>query len=145
MSLSLGAAYTGKEDWVFAFDIRYFDYDNTDGFSEFGWSNIFAAAFGAQYSINNCWDLRFGYNFNQNPISASDTFTNLSDTLIQEQNVTMGLSYHLTCNVDLSMAYVYLVNNSLTGPLPSPPFGATDTLSHEIDAHSAIFGVSVDY
>ena len=145
MILSLGAAFTGKENWIFAIDARYFDYDNTDGFSEFGWSNIFAAAFGAQYSINNCWDLRFGYNFNQNPISANDIALNLSDPLIQEHNITMGLSYHLSDNVDLTMAYVYLFNNSLTGPLPAGTFGPNATASHEIDAHSAIFGVSVSY
>jgi len=144
MILSLGAAYTGRENWIFAVDVRYFDYDNTDGFSEFGWSNVFAAAIGAQYSVNECWDVRFGYNFNQNPISANDAFTNIADPLIQEQNVSLGMSYHLTDHVDLSMAYVYLVNNSLTGPLPAP-FGPTDTLSHEIDAHSAIFGISVGY
>jgi long-chain fatty acid transport protein len=145
MILSLGASYTGKENWLFAVDVRYFDYDNTDGFSEFGWSNVFAAALGAQYSVNECWDVRFGYNFNQNPISPGDVVTNLSTPLIQDQNVTMGFSYHLTDNVDLSLAYVYLVTNSVTGPLPSPPFGPTDTLTHEITAHSLIFGVSVGY
>jgi len=144
MILSLGAAYTGRENWIFAFDVRYFDYDNTDGFSELGWSNVFAGAFGAQYSVNACWDVRFGYNFNQNPVSASDAFTNIATPLIQEQNVTMGMSYHLTDHVKLNMAYVYLVQNSLTGPL-GPPFGPSDTISHEIDAHSAIFGVSVGY
>ena len=103
-----------------------------------------AGAVGAQYTLNDCWDVRFGYNFNQNPISAADAALNLSDPLIQEQNVSMGASYHLTHNVDLSVAYVYLVNNSLTGPLPAP-FPGGSTLSHEIDAHSAIFGVSVGY
>ncbi len=145
MILSLGAAYRGKENWLFAVDVRYFDYNNTDGFSELGWSNVFAAAVGAQYTVNECWDIRFGYNFNQNPISAADAITNLATPLIQEQNIAVGASYHLSENVDLSMSYVFLVPNSLTGPLPSPPFNPTDTLSHEIEAHSLIFGVSVGY
>ncbi len=144
MVLSLGAAYRGKENWLFAVDVRYFDYDNTDGFSELGWSNVFAAAIGAQYTVNECWDLRFGYNFNQNPLSASDALTNIATPLIQEQNVTVGASYHLSDNVDISMSYVFLVPNSLTGPLPAG-FGPGATLSHEIEAHSAIFGVSVGY
>lgn len=142
MILSLGAAYTGWENWLLAVDVRYFDYKNTDGFSELGWSNIFAAAIGAQYHVNDCWDVRFGYNFNQNPIHASSAFTNLATPLIQEQNIAMGTSYHLTDNVSLSMSYVYLVNNGLTGPAP---FGPGSTISHELNAHSAIFGVSVGY
>ncbi len=143
--VSLGAAYSGMENWVFAVDVRYFDYDNTAGFSEFGWSNVFAGAIGIQYCISDSWRVRFGYNFNQNPLSAGDAIANISDPLIQEQNISAGLSLRVADNVDVSLAYVYLVNNRLTGPLPSPPFGAGDTLTHQISAHSAAAGVTVRY
>jgi long-chain fatty acid transport protein len=140
--LSLGTAYSGWENWVFAADVRYFDYDNTAGFSEFGWSNVFAAAFGIQYQVNECWHLRLGYNFNENPIHSDDAALNISDPLIQQQNVAAGVSYRLAHNVDLSMAYVYLVRNSVTGPLP---FAPGDTLTHEIDAHSLALGATIRY
>ncbi len=145
MILSLGMAYSGIEDWVFAVDVRYFDYDNTDGFSQFGWSNIVTAAVGAQYRLNDCWYLRLGYSFNQNPIHEDDAFTNLSDPLIQDHNVAAGASYSIAANVDISLAYIYLVNNSRSGPLPSPPFGANDRLTHTINAHSVAAGVTVRY
>lgn len=144
MILSLGTAYSGFENWLFAFDVRYFDYDNTAGFSQFGWSNVFAGAMGVQYRVNDCWSLRGGYNFNQNPIHSDDAATNISDPLIQQQNISAGLSYRIACNVDLSLAYVYLVHNSLTGPLPAP-FAPGDSLTHEIDAHSLALGVTVRY
>lgn len=145
MIISLGAAYTGIQNWTFAVDVRYFDYDNTDGFSELGWSNIFAGAIGAQYRVNDSLYVRMGYNFNQNPISAGDISRNILDPLIPEQNIAAGLSYSFASNVDINLAYVYLVNNSLTGPLPSPPFGPTDTMTHELSAHSAVLGVTVRY
>ena len=145
MIFSLGVAYTGVENWVIAVDARYFDYDNTDGFSEFGWSNVFAGAVGAEYTVNDCWRVRFGYNFNQNPLHAGDALANISDPLIQEQNVAGGVSRQVGDNVSISLAYIYLVRNSLTGPLPTPPFGAGDTLTHEIDAHSLALGVTVQY
>jgi long-chain fatty acid transport protein len=145
MIASLGVAYSGFENWIFAVDARYVDYDNTAGFSEFGWSNVFAGAIGAQYRVNDCWRLRLGYNFNQNPIHAGDVLTNISDPLIQDQNIAAGASYRLASNLDLSVAYVYLVNNEVTGPLPSPPFAPGDTLTNEIDAHSLALGVSVRY
>lgn len=142
--LSLGVAYSGWENWIFAMDARYFDYENTPGFREFGWSSVFAGAVGAQYRINDCWRLRGGYNFNQNPLHADDAAANLSVPLIQEQNFSAGISYRFSYNIDLSLAYIYLVNNSLTGPLP-PPFAAGDFVRHEIEAHSLAVGATIRY
>jgi long-chain fatty acid transport protein len=144
MILSAGLSYTGYENWVFAFDARYFDYANTPGFSDFGWSSVFAGAVGVQYLVNECWSLRGGFNFNANPIHSDDAAANLSDPLIQQENISAGMSYRLTSNVDLTMAYIYLVNNSVSGPLP-PPFAPGDSITHEINAHSLAFGVTVRY
>ncbi len=144
MILSLGLAYSGIEDWIFAADARYFDYANTPGFREFGWSSVFAFAVGAQYRINDTWRARLGYSVNKNPLNSDDAALNISDPLIQEQNVASGLSYRLAANVDISMAYVYLVNNSLTGPLPAP-FPVGSTVRHDIQAHSLALGVTVRY
>ncbi len=65
--------------------------------------------------------------------------------MIQDQNVAFGGSLRLACNVDINAAYVYLVENDVTGPLPSPPFGPTDTLTNELSAHSGIVGLTVRY
>lgn len=144
MIVSLGAAYTGVQDWTFALDIRYFDYENTDGFREFGFSNVFSGAIGAQRRLNDCWHVRLGYNFNQNPISASDALTNIVSPLIQEHNITGGISYRFAKGVDISLAYVYLFENELTGPLP-PLFGPGATMTHRLSAHSALVSVTVRY
>jgi hypothetical protein len=56
MIVSVGAAYTGLDRWVFAADLRYIDYKNADGFGDdgfaptgalrgLGFRSIFAAAF----------------------------------------------------------------------------------------------------
>jgi long-chain fatty acid transport protein len=145
MIVSLGLSYAGMRDWIFAVDARYHDFKNADGFSELGWSNVMAAAFGAQYHVNDCCRLRVGYNLNQNPIQNGDVLANIATPLIQDQNVTAGLSYRLTSNVDLSLAYVYLVRNQVTGPLPATQFGPDATLTNAIDAHSAAFGFEVSY
>lgn len=142
--LSLGTAYAGFERWIIAFDIRYFDYNNTSGFADFGWSNVLAGALGVQYRLNDACYLRCGFNMNQNPIHAEDAALNLSDPLIQEQNLAAGFSYCLAQNIDLNLAYIYLVNNSVEGPLP-PPFGPGDTVRHEINAHSLALGLTVRY
>ncbi|PQO39710.1 hydrocarbon degradation protein [Bremerella cremea] len=145
MILSGGLAYYGFERWVFAADFRYFDFANTQGFKALHWDSVFSMAVGAQYRMNELWTFRGGYNFNENPISPNAAFANLSTPLIQQHNIAAGLGCMLTDGVELNLAYVYLVNNSLTGPLPSPPFSPGDTLTHEISAHSLVLGLRINY
>ena len=145
MILSTGLAYRGLENWVFAIDGRYFDYANTAGFKQLGWRSVYAGAIGAQYRMTDRLTTRFGYNFNQNPIQSGSVALNLLDPLIQDQNIATGVSYKFTNNVDFNLAYVYLVSNSVTGPLPTPPFPAGSTATHQLNAHSAVAGISVRY
>ncbi len=140
MIVSLGLSYTGMENWTFAIDGRYFDYEHTDGFRELGWRSVFAGAVGVQYRATDRLTGRVGYNFNQNPIQSGAVAANAISPLIQDQNVATGVSYKFTDHVVLNGAYVYLVNNSVTGP-----FGPAGTLSNQISAHSLIAGVSVKY
>ncbi|PQO34041.1 hydrocarbon degradation protein [Blastopirellula marina] len=145
MILSGGLAYYGFERWVFAADVRYFDFANTQGFDTLHWNSVFSMAAGAQYRLSELWTLRAGYNFNENPISSNAAFANVSTPLIQQHNISTGVGCMLTDGVELNLAYVYLVNNSLTGPLPSPPFSPGDTLTHEISAHSLVLGLRINY
>jgi len=143
--VSAGLAYTGFHNWVFAIDGRYIDYEHTDGFEDFGWKNVLAGAIGIQYQFNPQWSARVGYNFNQSPITSNNIGLNLLDPLIQTQNVSAGATYQFSATVDFNIAYVYLVNNSVTGPLESPPFPAGSRVTHELSAHSIIAGITVHY
>ncbi len=143
MIVSLGLSYTGFENWVFAIDGRYFDYEHTAGFKELGWRSVFAGAVGVQYRMNERLTGRVGYNFNQNPIQSGAVATNLLDPLIQDQNGAAGCSYKFTSHVDFNLAYVYLVKNSVTGPLAA--FGPGVTATNQLQAHSAILGITVRY
>ena len=138
--VSLGLSYTGMENWTFAIDGRYFDYEHTDGYRELGWRSVFAGAVGVQYRATDRLTARFGYNFNQNPIQSGAVATNLISPLIQDMNFSTGGTYMFTNQVALNAAYVYLVNNSVTGSL-----GPGTTVSNEISAHSIIAGISVKY
>lgn len=145
MILSWGAAYSGFSRWVFTSDVRYIDYENTDGFDALGWRSVWAVATGVQFQLNDMFKLRAGYNANQNPIQSEDAFTNISTPLIQNQNVAAGVSCALTENVDVVLAYVHLLQNDLTGPLPAGIFGPGATVTNQISAHSLALGVIVDY
>ncbi len=157
MIISLGAAYTGIQDVVLAADVRYFDYKNTEGFSELGFGNVFAVALGGQYRVNDCWHVRAGYHYNQNPIANADAMLTLPAPLIQVHNLMAGASYRFADNVDINLSYVWLLPSTVTGPtavngmgvpLP-PPFGGVaptnGVVSNEIESHSVGFGVTVRY
>ena len=144
MILSLGLSYTGMENWTFAIDGRYLDFEHTDGYRELGWRSVFAGAVGVQYRMNEKMTARAGYNFNQNPIQSGAVMTNLLSPLIQTQNVALGGTYKFAKNVDLNAAYVYLINNSVTGPTGFPP-GTPQSVTNQVQAHSLIAGVSVRY
>ena len=141
--VSLGLSYTGMENWTFAIDGRYFDYEHTDGYRELGWRSVFAGAVGVQYRATDRLTARMGYNFNQNPIRSGAVATNLISPLIQDMNVSTGATYMFTNQVAFNAAYVYLINNSVTGPFAAAGPGAT--VSNQISAHSLIAGISVKY
>jgi long-chain fatty acid transport protein len=106
--VSAGTAYTGMENWVFALDVRYFDYKNTDGFGDaavfdadgklngLDWSSVFAMALGVQRRITNQFALRAGYTFNQSPIKDSETLYNIASPLIYEHMLSLGASWDLS-------------------------------------------------
>jgi long-chain fatty acid transport protein len=145
MILSFGTAFTGLENWTIAADARYLDFENADGFKDLGFSSVFAFAIGTQYRMTDRLYLRAGYNFNANPIHDDDVFTNVITPLIQEQNLAVGGSLRLGCQVDINAAYVHLFENTVSGPLPSPPIGPPNTMSNTLSADSLLLGVTVRY
>jgi long-chain fatty acid transport protein len=145
---SWGVAYTGLERWLFATDLRYYDYRNTDGFrtaafnpdgsvTGLGWKNVFAVASGVQRQVGDCWFLRMGYSYNQNPISSDVAFFNVASPLIYQHLFSIGASRKFGHSCLWSISYTHAFENSVTGPIQTP-FGAipgssvTDTTSADL-------------
>ena len=135
MIISLGTAYTGFERTLIAVDARYLDYSNTKGFSHsgfaptgavagLGWDSIFALSAGTQYQLTDALSVRMGYSYSTNPISNDKTFFNITSPLVIQHGLSVGASYNLTARLKLSLAYAHFFENSSSGPLISPAFGA---------------------
>jgi long-chain fatty acid transport protein len=131
MIASWGVAYTGCERWVIASDFRYYDFRNTDGFRSaafngdgsvtgLGWKNIFGLASGAQYQVTDCWFLRMGYAYNQNPVGNEVAFFNIASPLITQHVLSVGTSYKFTHNCMFSISYSHAFQNRVTGPIETP-------------------------
>jgi long-chain fatty acid transport protein len=163
MVVSIGAAYRGIERLVWAIDVRYVDYDNTDGFGNaaginpqttqftgLGWKSVISVATGAQYQLNDRLTLRAGYSFNEAPVQDEDTFVNMISPAIYQHIVSVGASYWLTCRTKMSLAYLYSFENAIEGPFaipdPNTEGNATvGTVRSESSAHALIAGLEVKF
>jgi long-chain fatty acid transport protein len=157
MILSLGTAYTGIENWLFACDVRYFDYADTAGYGDpagfdasgrvtgLGWKSLLSVHTGVQYRATERLYLRLGYQYNDNPIGSDETFFNVASALVTQHVVSTGFSYFLTEQMSVSLAYVHGFENSASGPIQAPGVGAlagtSVTSSVSADALSAGFSV----
>ncbi len=132
--ITVGVAYTGFERWDFAMDIRYIDYDNTDGFrvagfnpdgsvKGFGWESIWAVMFGAQYQLTDTLTVRGGYTYNENPVIDDIAFYNIQAPAIMQNHLSAGFSWCTPHNWTLSVAYTYGFENSISSPWQSPHGG----------------------
>ena len=143
--VSVGASYAGFENWIFACDVRYFDYANTTGFGSSGfgpdgaltglaWNNIMSVAFGAQRQITDRLSVRGGYSFNENPIDSDAEQFNVASPLIVKHSLHAGLSYVFADNWIAAVTYSHSFENEVTGPLssalgPIPGTSVTSTAS----------------
>ena len=135
MVLSFGTAYTGFERLIIDCDLRYFDYSAARGFYQsgfqangavagLGWNSVFGLALGAQYLLTDRFTVRTGYSYNGNPIPAAQSEFNVASPLIYQHIVSCGVSAKIASNVQANVAYSHAFQNSITGPLYNPAFGA---------------------
>ena len=152
--VSVGAAYSGFENWIFACDVRYFDYANTTGFGSSGfspsgaltglsWNNIMSVALGAQRQVTDRFFVRGGYSFNENPITSDAEQFNVASPLIVKHSVHAGVSYVFADNWIAAVTYSHYFENEVTGPMqgalgPIPGTSVTSTAS----ADTIYMGVS---
>ena len=150
-------SYTGIEKWLFACDVRYFNYSGAAGFGSpaafaangavtgLGWKNIFSVHTGIQYCATDRLQLRLGYQYNPSPIGTEQAFFNVASPLIIENVLGTGFSYRLNDHEIISMAYLHGFQNDVSGPIQMaghgniPGTSVTSTVS--ADALSAGFTV----
>ncbi|MBP6776033.1 MAG: outer membrane protein transport protein [Piscinibacter sp.] len=99
----------------------------------FGWEDINVWKIGVQYMVNDQWTIRGGYNRSDNPVQAADvTFNILAPGIVQNQ-WTLGASWKPDAQSEVTGAFMYAQNNSVTGPslfqnFPTAPATMTETI-----------------
>ena len=161
--LSFGLGYS-KSDFDFALDYRMVDYENTDGFSEtgwtptasvagFGWDNISIVSAGIQYKGVNKFPLRLGYTYSSNPISNDVAMFNIPATAVIKNAYQLGFSYLAGKNIVLDAVYHHGTSSGKTsGQLLNPmfvsstnPYGAIPGSNVSYDMTTDLIMVGISY
>lgn len=135
---SAGVAFRPSRSVVLAGDVRYIQYESTDGFRDsgfapdgrvlgFGWKNIAVIATGAQVMANERTTFRFGYNYSGNPIPDNLSMFNTPAPAVVQHHATIGAGYNLTNSVAVNAGYYHAFRNSITGPFHTPAGPAPGT------------------
>lgn len=81
----------------------------------FGWKDITVIKLGAVYKYSPALTLRIGWNHGENPIRDSQTAFNILSPATIEDHLTLGFSWALSDNSELSMTYWHGFENEIKG------------------------------
>jgi long-chain fatty acid transport protein len=123
-----GASYAPHKDWLFALDVRYFDYANTPGFKPdtiidaqgrvggLGWDSVLSVAVGVQYAIAEDLKIRAGYCWSENPIPGDVQYANVVAPLFIQHVASIGFTYTFkSTGTDISLAWSHAFESKVGG------------------------------
>ena len=108
----------------------------------FSWRDINVFKLGAAWRYSPELTLRAGWNHGDNPIDSSNILFNTLAPGVVTDHLTLGATYALNPQMELSFDYVHAFRQSVSGPLPTSfGFTGTETLSMSQD----VLGVSIGW
>ncbi len=93
----------------------------------FGWQNINVIKLGVEWRQTAALTLRAGFNKSDNPVKSEDVTFNIMAPGIMTKHYTLGGTYALDKEREVTLAYMYAPENSVTGKNLFNPAG-TDTV-----------------
>lgn len=170
-SFTVGMALRPTNQWLFALDYERIFYDdapsvnnpsNVIGFclpppqgpgqrsnclggsngAGFGWQNVDVWKIGVHYAMNDQWTFRAGYNHTDNPIRPQDvTFNILAPGVVKDQ-YSAGATYRIDKVSEITGAFMYAANSSVTGPSLFVGFGLPPTTTDSIQMKEYLLGIA---
>jgi long-chain fatty acid transport protein len=148
-NFSLGIAFKPTPTWTIAADYQRIDYSGIksignssrtagdglppfggmpnslgcDSCRGFGWGSVNVFKLGGEYQYSPNLILRAGYNHTDNPIQARDVTFNMIAPGVVQDHVTLGFTYNLSQESELTMAYMHAFRHSVEGPSLFTAFG----------------------
>lgn len=111
-----------------------------DGGSGFGWRDMTVLKLGVSYEMNKDLTLRAGISHARQPIPSSQTFFNILAPGVIEDHLTLGATWKMSNDGELSVAYMHAFNKDVNGSGSIPAgFGAGEA---NLKMYQDSFGVA---
>ena len=81
----------------------------------FGWSDVNVVKLGAEWSYSSVVTWRLGFNKSTNPVKATDVTFNVLAPAVMTKHYTVGGTYKLDKDAELTWAYMYAPKNTVSG------------------------------
>ena len=132
-SYGVGFAYQATPDLTVAFDYQRIEYSDVKSVNNplipnlsssklgkadgagFGWRDIDVFKVGFNYQWNDKLTVRAGYNHNSQPIPSSETFFNILAPGVIKDHLSLGFTYKITDNRELTLAYTHAFKEDVKG------------------------------
>jgi long-chain fatty acid transport protein len=108
----------------------------------FGWSDMTVLKLGVKYDLNPGLTLRAGYNHNTQQISDNAAWINILAPGVVQNHLTLGATWKLANQSELTVGYVHAFEQTVTGPIPSNYAGGSTTSTASIKMHEDSIGVT---
>ena len=148
-SFSLGLSFKANPKWTIAADYERINYGGIKSIANpsttagdglppfggipgtlgcdtcrgFGWSSVNVFKLGAEYQYSPKLILRAGYNHTDNPIKGRDVTFNMIAPRVVQDHATLGFTYNVGKDSELTMAYMHAFRNSVEAPSLFNAFG----------------------
>lgn len=117
--------------WKAGLDVRWINYEDTDGFESgfdpqtmaavgLAWEDIVVFGLGAEYEFGQRKFLRLGYNLSESAITEATAFFNVASPAQFEDSVSVGVGFPLYEAMQLDLAYYHVFDTEESGPFQSP-------------------------
>jgi long-chain fatty acid transport protein len=121
--IGVGVSYKFLNKHTIAFDYKHIQWEDAEGYSDFGWKNQNIYIFGYEYA-EDTWALRAGYNYAKSPLREQDgskpagatlnMFNLLGFPVNIESHYTVGGTYYFNDKISVDAAFVYADEQSNT-------------------------------
>ncbi len=133
--LDVGVAYDVQPNLTLMADYKHIFYSGVDAVGDFsrtmqlfgssggpgfGWRDVDVVALAAEWRATQKLTLRAGFEFNTNPIGASDVTLNVLAPGVTTSQFSGGLSYRLSPHSSIDLAGYYAPSTTVSGPEYAP-------------------------
>lgn len=119
---------------------RPFGADDGPGF---GWRDVDVVKVGANYQVNDQWQVRAGFDHTENPIPASQSLLNIVAPAVITQQYTVGATWTRPSGLEISGYALYAPKKTLRGEGSIPAnFGGGDA---DLSMGEAVVGIAVGW